>query len=289
MNWGILRGVRCLPFRVRCFQAAASNAVTEPAWAGILPVVCASILAGTGSLAASDTSTTNEPQSGIADGGTNAFVNSLGMRFVQIKGKKLWFSIWETRVSDYRVFCEATDRPHTEPEFAQGPTHPVVNVNWEDAQAFCRWLTGKERNEGRLGAAEKYRLPTDEEWSAAAAGTEDGATPEKRMKSQKVWPWGHYWPPQSGDGNYGPSLKVDDYAATAPVGSFKPNPQGIFDLGGNVWEWCDDWYNEAQVTKTLRGGSFNDALPGYLLTSYRFSGTMNLGNEDMGFRVVLVR
>lgn len=280
-----------LPFIEPCLHTAGKGGGGR--WIRVWKVlpVCISILAilMRTSLSAEDVSSkTSLPMRGAAAVETNVFVNSLGMRFVPVKGTKVWFCVWETRVSDYRLFCEATDRPHTEPDFPQGPAHPVVNVNWEDAQAFCRWLTGKERNEGKLGATEKYRLPTDEEWSAAAGGLEGGATPEKRMKSQRVWPWGHYWPPQSGDGNYGAALKVDDYSGTAPVGSFKPNAQGIFDLGGNVWEWCDDWYNEAQVTKTLRGGSFNDAQPGYLLTSYRFSGTMNLGNEDMGFRVVLV-
>ena len=245
-------------------------------------------VAGAALWAAEGPSATNNLQApSVNSGTTNVYVNSLGMRFVAVPGTRARFCIWETRVSDYKVFCEATDHAHNDPDFSQGPSHPAVNVNWEDAQAFCRWLTGKERNEGRLGPAKKYRLPTDLEWTLAAGfSSATGSTPEKRMRGEKIWPWGHYWPPQSGDGNYGPALKVDDFAATAPVGSFKANALGIFDLGGNVWEWCEDWYNEAQVTKTLRGGSFNDVLPGYLLTAYRFSGTMNLGNEDIGFRVV---
>jgi formylglycine-generating enzyme required for sulfatase activity len=107
------------------------------------------------------------------------------------------------------------------------------------------------------------------------------------MKTSIVWPWGHYWPPQTGDGNYAPDLQVDTITTTAPVGSFRPNIHGLYDMGGNVWEWCNDWFNEAQVTKALRGGSFNDAQPTDLLATYRFSGTMNLTGEDMGFRIVL--
>jgi formylglycine-generating enzyme required for sulfatase activity len=246
-------------------------------------------LFGAASLWAADAppsgNTNSEPSRSMV---TNFFTNSLGMRFAKVPGTKVRFSIWETRVSDYRAFCEATDHAHNEPEFKQGLSHPAVNVNWDNAQAFCRWLTGKERNEGRLGPQEKYRLPTDAEWNLAAGlGPEKGSTPEQRMKTLTVWPWGHYWPPQAGDGNYGPALKVDTFAQTAPVGSFKPNALDIYDLGGNVWEWCDDWYNEANVTRVLRGGSFNDVLPGYLLAAYRFSATMNLSNEDIGFRVVL--
>ncbi len=217
-----------------------------------------------------------------------AYTNSLRMTFVSVPGLKVRFCTHETRVSDYAEFRSATKRPWTAPQFAQGPTHPVVNVSWEDAIAFCQWLTAKERQQVKLAGKRKYRLPTDQEWSAAVGlAPEQGGTPEDRMKSTVVWPWGHYWPPLPGDGNYAPELKVDEFAQTSPVASFKPNVNGLFDMGGNVWEWCEDWYNNAGVTKTLRGGSFSDAGPSYLLASYRFSGTMNLSNEDIGFRIVL--
>jgi formylglycine-generating enzyme required for sulfatase activity len=223
-----------------------------------------------------------------ASDATNAHVNSLGMTFISVPGVKARFCTHETRVKDYETFRSATSRAWTAPGFAQGPTHPVVNVSWEDATAFCQWLTGVERNQGTLTSKQRYRLPTDREWSAAAGVVqEQGKSPEDRMKTAVVWPWGHYWPPLPGDGNYAPELKVDAFPQTAPVGSFKHNVNGLFDVGGNVWEWCEDWYNNAGVTKTMRGGSFNDAGPAYLLASYRFSGTMNLTNEDIGFRIVL--
>ncbi len=118
--------------------------------------------------------------------------------------------------------------------------------------------------EGRLGPSENYRLPTDAEWNIAVGLTpERGSTPEKRMKTLTVWPWGHYWPPQAGDGNYDPALKVDTFSGTAPVGSFRPNAFGIYDLGGNVWEWCDDWYNEAQ-------GSYLPLVTSHILRSRSF-------------------
>jgi len=216
--------------------------------------------------------------------------NSLEMQFTSIPGTRTLFSIWETRVQDYQAFREATGRAWNPPAFQQGHTHPVVNVSWDDAQAFCDWLTAKERKEERLTAKERYRLPTDQEWNLAVGlGPEQGKTPEDRMKTQRIWPWGTYWPPLSGDGNYGPEVRVDAFAETAPVASFNANAVGIHDLGGNVWEWCDDWYNEARVTRVLRGGSFNDSHPAYLLASYRFNGTMNLSNEDFGFRIVLER
>ncbi len=214
--------------------------------------------------------------------------NTLGMKFVKVAGVRVVFSVWETRVRDYRTFAEETRREWARPDFAQTPNDPAVNVSWEDAAAFCQWLTARERKDGRLTDKQRYRLPTDAEWSVAVGlGAERGRTPEDRLQASVVWPWGHTWPPQSGDGNYAPELETDKFAHSSPAGSFKPNAHGLFDLGGNAWEWCDDWYNDARVTKALRGGSFHDSQPKDLLAAYRFSGTVHLSNDDIGFRVVL--
>lgn len=214
--------------------------------------------------------------------------NTLGMKFVKIPGVPVRFSIWEARVRDYRTFAEETRREWTRPDIAQTPDDPVVNVTWDDAAAFCQWLTARERKAGRLTDKQRYRLPTDAEWSVAVGlGPERGRTPEDRLQASIVWPWGCVWPPQTGDGNYAPELEADKFTNTSPAGSFKPNAHGLFDLGGNAWEWCDDWYNDARVTKVLRGGSFHDSQPKDLLAAYRFSGTVHLSNDDIGFRVVL--
>jgi formylglycine-generating enzyme required for sulfatase activity len=214
--------------------------------------------------------------------------NTLGMKLVKVPGVSVMFSIWETRVRDYRAFANETRREWTRPDFEQTPDDPVVNVSWEDASAFCQWLTARERKAGRLTDKQRYRLPTDTEWSLAVGlGPERGRTPEDRLQVTVIWPWGYVWPPQPGDGNYAPELEADKFTNTSPVGSFKPNSHGLFDLGGNAWEWCEDWYNEARVTKVLRGGSFHDRQPKDLLAAYRFSATVHLSNDDIGFRVVL--
>ena len=214
--------------------------------------------------------------------------NTLGMKLVKVPGVPVMFSVWETRVRDYRTFVDETRREWLPPDFAQTPEDPVVNVSWDDAAAFCQWLTVRERKAGRLADKQRYRLPTDAEWSLAVGlGLERGRTPEDRLQASVVWPWGYAWPPQPGDGNYASELEADKFINTSPVGSFKPNAHGLFDLGGNVWEWCDDWYNDARVTKALRGGSFHDRQPKDLLAAYRFSATVHLSNDDIGFRVVL--
>ena len=214
--------------------------------------------------------------------------NTLGMKLVKVPGVAVMFSIWETRVRDYRAFADETRREWMRPDFDQTPDDPVVNVSWDDAAAFCQWLTARERKAARLTDKQRYRLPTDAEWSLAVGlGPERGRTPEDRLQATLVWPWGHAWPPQPGHGNYAPELEADKFTNTSPVGSFKPNAHGLFDLGGNAGEWCDDWYNDARVTKALRGGSFHDHQPKDLVAAYRFSATVHLSNDDIGFRVVL--
>ena len=76
--------------------------------------------------------------------------------------------------------------------FSQTPLHPVVDVSWDDAAAFCRWLTENERAAGKLSAGQEFRLPTAAEWSRAVGlPAESGATPEaKNQKIANVYPWG---------------------------------------------------------------------------------------------------
>src|SRR5262249_16253010 len=121
-----------------------------------------------------------------------------------------------------------------QPGFEQSDDHPVVCVDWNEARAFCEWLSKKE---GRT-----YRLPTDGEWSAAGGVGK--------------YPWGNDWPPPKGVGNLFEeaaaramgggaivSKGYDDGAAhTSVVASYAENRLGIYDLSGNVWEWCEDAY-----------------------------------------------
>jgi serine/threonine protein kinase/formylglycine-generating enzyme required for sulfatase activity len=232
------------------------------------------------------------------------WTNSLGMRFVPLKPVRI--SVWETRVQDYDAFGAATGRRRDVPDFAQGPTHPVVKVNWSDAMAFCKWLTEKERDENVLPDGQAYRLPTDLEWSAAVGlPNERGNTPEIRDgKIKNEFPWGKQWPPPAGSGNYADKSSgqrshggvipnySDGFGQTAPAGSFKPNALGIYDLGGNVWEWCAEGY-KGDATGTgrdwgvLRGGSWATSNRSEMQSSYRNVVDRNERDVIYGFRCVL--
>ena len=230
--------------------------------------------------------------------------NSLGMRFKPVAGTKVLFCIWETRVQDYAAYAAANsgvDGRWKDPVWAgkpvtPGPTHPVVEVSWDDAKAFCQWLTEKERKDSKLSAGEEYRLPTDAEWSwAVGIGDREGSgTPkEKDGKLKDVYPWGTQWPPPNKAGNYRDlgEHKIagfhDGYEHTSPVGSFSANGQGLYDLGGNVWEWCEDWYSSGQIARVLRGASWINNSPDYLLSAYRYSYTPDYRLNNLGFRCVL--
>ena len=217
------------------------------------------------------------------------WTNTLGMVFVPVPGTDVQFCIWDTRVQDYAAFARAKNRAVTQPRFAQGPTHPVVMVSWPDANEFAQWLTQRERQSRKRTAAQNYRLPKDWEWSVAA-GLNEPRTGRPQVKSGRianVYPWGTQWPPPKGAGNFDASLGVDSYVNTSPVGSFAPNPFGLYDMGGNVCQWCEDFSNGPATGRVLRGGAWNLSAPAQLLSSTRFSNSRSSLGLDYGFRLVL--
>ena len=219
------------------------------------------------------------------------WTNSLGMKFVPLGNVRI--SIWETRVQDFEAFCRATGHRREPLDVAQNAMHPVVKVNWFDANAFCKWLTSEEHDEGVIEDRQFYRLPTDLEWSAAVGLPNEGsATPEARDgKIRNEFPWGKQWPPPAGAGNY-PAAAGQRRGGTMPVGSFNPNARGIYDLGGNVWEWCLEGYkgNPVGVGRdwgVLRGGSWATSNRLEMQSSYRNVIDRNERDVIYGFRCVL--
>jgi serine/threonine protein kinase len=245
------------------------------------------------------------------------FVNTLGMKFVPVPilggptaGQRVLFSVWDTRVEDYEAFVKETKREWPKPDFQQAPTHPAVMVSWEDAQGFCQWLTAREQAAARLPAGFNYRLPSDHEWSCAVEiGVREDAAKlpsEKNQKVSDVFPWGSTWPPPKGAGNYAgeelqPVLAAgkfgyikgvlngfrDDFPETAPVGSFPANRFGLFDMGGNVWQWCEDWFDKDRKERVLRGSSWANSDLNGMLVSDRRRYSQDFRGGAYGFRCVL--
>jgi formylglycine-generating enzyme required for sulfatase activity len=242
---------------------------------------------------AKETATTTTPPD--AAGGES----SLGLKFAPVG--EVAFCIWPTRLQDFDVFARETgfrNNAWKSPGFRQGPTHPVVNVSWNDAIAFCKWLTDRDRKKGFLAKDQIYRLPTDLEWSKAVGlPDETGKSPEARdMSVPDVFPWGTQWPPPPNVGNYtgeetGSDVAIkgydDGFAWTSPVGSFPPNRYGLYDVGGNVRQWCMDNWSPESKAKVLRGASwYNGALKLSLLSSCRVSANPDSSTDNYGFRIV---
>ncbi len=239
--------------------------------------------------------------------------NLLGMDLLPVG--EILVSSTETRVQDFRRFCEENDLKLMVPNDAQ-PLYPIHGVSREDAEAFCRWLTKLERAEGGLTSRLVYRLPTDSEWSMAAGlPPERGPTPQSRNGFVTgIYPWGYEWPPPAGAANVadeslrelfdalvgeiefsGPGPTTipgynDSFPKLAWVNELQPNRFGLYHMSGNVWEWVSDNFTGGQQEiGTIRGGSWETSEKLELISSYRRSLEPSLRESGVGFRVVLAR
>jgi formylglycine-generating enzyme len=179
--------------------------------------------------------------------------------------------------------------------FPQTDEHPVMNVTWNDATAFCQWLT---RQEGR-----RYRLPTEAEWEYACRagtttrfpwGTEpDGAAAVAHVFDSRGKEFAHVQDLMI------PHPGTDTF--TIPVARLRANAFGLHDMLGNVWEWCADWHDEEYYAKSplddptgpgdgnvrvRRGGAWN-SFPLWLRPSFRNWNTPRSRCVNLGFRVAL--
>jgi len=280
------------------------------------------------------------------------YENSLGLQFIPVPGiPDVWMARTPTRVCDFKVFTDHVEveslggaevpkiqtvgfgleikwensihSSWADPGFPQGDDHPVVSVSWDEARRFCDWLSGRE-----YGL--RYRLPRDAEWTAAVGASK--------------YPWGTTWPPPDNAGRYNPVLlmpptpskarkglfgklkraetapirEVLEIHFTSPVARYSENQSGFYDLGGNVWEYCEDNYRHADnvsdwiadepwmrnaafpdgsSAKVLRGGAWSSSKEYQVRTASRARGRSGADGSnppksgvrsgDRGFRLVV--
>ena len=220
----------------------------------------------------------------------SSWTNSLKMEFVVGLAPGLKVCVWETRVRDFHEYTKSKYLPKKEAEFEQTDDHPVVAVSWLEAKAFCLWLTERERRRGVIPSSAAYRLPTDREWTwFMGRFSEPRALPRQLDEDANGgYVWGLEWPPPKNVGNFGADMEVDSFVFTSPVGSFSASPVGLFDVAGNVWEWCEDWYADNQIYRVLRGGSWRVETYRNNLATERHAHLPRAMVDCYGFRCVLV-
>jgi len=200
--------------------------------------------------------------------------------------RDFWMGKYEVTQAEYEALMGEN------PSRFKGARNPVEMVSWEDATAFCAKLSERERKAGRLPAGYEYRLPTEAEWEyccrAGATGRFCFGDDESRLKEYA---------------NYEDTPVYED-EKTAPVGRFKPNAWGLYDMHGNVWEWCLDWYDSDYYERTngasdpvnlqkaanrvKRGGSW-DLSAGDVRSANRNRNRPSNRYFNLGFRVCLAR
>lgn len=221
------------------------------------------------------------------------FINSLGMRFVPVKvvgekggEKTLLFSTWETRNKDLLQYYRHIGWGRMWETLDGSMTCPSGSITWQKARQFCDWLSKQENR--------RYRLPTDHEWSCAVGIghlEKASASPNAKDAVVNALPWTGGLENANGKGNFSSAARMDTFDTAAPVGSFPPNSLGLYDLAGNLWEWCEDNYDPArsgpEAPHVLRGASYEN-FGGMLLSSRRGSlPHSSFEAEDVGFRCVL--
>jgi formylglycine-generating enzyme required for sulfatase activity len=168
--------------------------------------------------------------------------------------------------------------------FKDQPMNPVEKLSFDDATAFCATLTLRERTAGRLPAGFEYRLPWEAEWEFACRA---GSTNRFSFGDSATEAGPSAWTAENSD------------STTHPVGLKKPNPWGFYDMHGNVWEWCQDWFEpepgkpmppnmpKAKM-KIFKGGGWNQEAE-FAGVANRFMMPPAMGINFVGFRIALAK
>ena len=204
---------------------------------------------------------TNAPAT--TEGGTNevdikelmalpSFTNDTGMVMVKVS-ESLWAGAYEVTQQEYQKVMGSN------PSKFAGGRNPVDSVSWTDAMTFCTKLSEAEAKVKKLPEGFAYTLPTQEQWESFAQQAElkDAVTSEKASRT-----------------------------GTATVGSLTATPPGLYDIRGNVWEWCLDSQNPA--SRVARGGAWNSWIDINLRRDFRWYGEPTFHNGATGFRCLLL-
>lgn len=234
----------------------------------------------------------------LVEGGTFTMGDTIGNGYDDEKPTRratissFYMGKHEVTFAEYDVFCAASGRKMPDDAGWGRGTRPVINVTWHDAIAYCNW---RSREAGLAPAysgnddsvtcdlhASGYRLPTEAEWEYAAKGG---------RKSRGY--------------QYSGSNDINDVAwhdgnargMTQPVGQKQPNELGLYDMSGNVYEWCWDWYNSYQqgggaplglgagTHRVIRGGSWY-FYAGNMRSARRLYFSPSICDNDLGFRIL---
>lgn len=188
---------------------------------------------------------------------------------------------------------------------AHGDNHPVMAISYNDAMAFCQWLTDKERTHHRLSETQQYTLPTEAQWEYACRGPGPGKETVFHFGNKMTGLEANF----NGQFPYGDNKPGLFQQSTIPVGSYMPNGYGLYDMHGNTFEWCLDWYvpypkpkPETESTdfvvvnptgpvegdkRCYRGGSWFD-LSQYCRSAFRGKTPPSDRSDHLGFRLALI-
>ncbi|MBI2440812.1 MAG: SUMF1/EgtB/PvdO family nonheme iron enzyme [Lentisphaerae bacterium] len=199
------------------------------------------------------------------------------LRLVYIPALKLYVGKYEVTNKEFRCFRPAHNSGAHQQLSLNEDSQPAVAVSWDDASAFCEWLT-----ETHGAKRWQFRLPREQEWATFAA-----------CGQATEYPWGAGAIPNHWNyfGRENPEVgqkldRNDGYRVACPVKKSGANAWGLFGVGGNVWEWCQDADDAEGRTRVLKGASWADCAALFLKISRRSSYTANYTSASIGFRVV---
>ena len=193
-------------------------------------------------------------------------------------GYDFYIGKYEVTFDEYDRFCEDTGRKKPSDEGWGRGKRPVINISWKDAKAYTKWLSEK--------TGKKFRLPTEAEWEYVARA---GSTTKYSFGDDESNLGSYAW------------YSSNSNDKTHQVGEKRSNPWGVYDIHGNVWEWCEDWYVDnynvtprdgsanysgAQKYKVLRGGDWSDNASD-IRSAVRLRNSMGIMFDVFGFRLLL--